>query len=101
MPKAVIKKRSQIAATEAYNRVKGLLANDKDLHKLDPSYKCHFNDSALTGTASGKMFKAEMTIKNEGGGSEVEIIVDLPFTLALAKGLVQKTLQKKLDESLA
>ena len=37
-------------------------------------------------------------------GQDVKVMVvtvDLPFALALAKGYVQKTLQKKLDESLA
>jgi hypothetical protein len=101
MPKVSIKKQTSTPAADAYNKVKGMLSDDKDLKKLDPSYKCTFNDSGLTGSASGKMFKADMTIKNQGAGCEVEIIVDLPLALSLVKGMVQKTLQKKLDDSLA
>ncbi|OFZ14008.1 MAG: hypothetical protein A2Z20_10310 [Bdellovibrionales bacterium RBG_16_40_8] len=100
MPKVIVKKQSQVTAQDAYNKVKVILEADKDLRKLDPSYKCTFNDSAFTGAAAGKLFKADMTVKNQSNGCEVEIVIDLPFALTLAKGLVQKTLQKKLDDSL-
>jgi hypothetical protein len=101
MPKVVIKKQTQASAQDAFARVKNMLSDDKDLKKLDPSYKCNFNDSTLSGTASGKMFKADMVVRNQGGGCEVEITVDLPLALTLAKGMVQKTLEKKLSDSLA
>lgn len=101
MPKVTITKQTKVAATEAFKLVKTMLDDNKDLKKLDPSYKCVFNESNLTGSANGKMFKADMNVKTDGNGSAVEIIVDLPFALSLAKGLVQKTLQKKLDESLS
>lgn len=100
MPKVTIKKQSSTTAADAYNLVKSMLNDDRDLKKLDPAYKCTFNDANFTGSANGKMFKADMTVKSEGSGCAVEIIVDLPLALSLAKGLVQKTLQKKLDESL-
>lgn len=38
-----------------------------------------------------------MTVAPNGAGSEVEIVVDLPLALTLVKGMIQKTLQKKLD----
>jgi hypothetical protein len=101
MPKVVISRQSSAQPQEAYSKVKSLLADDQDLKKLDPSYKTTFNDSKLSGQAAGKMFKAELAVKASAEGCEVEIVVDLPFALSLAKGLVQRTLQKKLDESLA
>ncbi len=100
MPKVSVKKQTSSPPADAYNIVKSLLSDDRDLKKLDPAYKCTFNDSDLTGSANGKMFKANMTIKGNDEGSAVEIIVDLPLALSLAKGLVQKTLQKKLDDLL-
>lgn len=100
MPKLKIQKKSGLNASDAFNKVKSVLADDKDLKKLDPGYSCKFDDSKLTGSASGKLFKAEMNVRGEGGGSAVEIIVDLPIALMLAKGLVEKTLSRKLDESL-
>lgn len=101
MPKVSIKKQTQSPANETFQRVKSVLEDDRDLKKLDPGYKCSFDAPSLSGTASGKMFKADLTVRNIGSGSEVEIIVDLPLALALAKGLVEKTLRRKLDESLA
>lgn len=100
MPKLNIKKQTVEKADSAYKKVKVWLSEDKDLAKLDPGYNCQFNDEKLTGQANGKMFKAQMSVKSQPNGSEVEIVVDLPLTLALAKGLIEKTLQKKLDESL-
>ncbi len=78
-----------------------MLSNDKDLRKLDSKYKCEFNDKDLTGVADGSMFKAKMNIQAAGAGSKVEITVDLPFHLALVKGMVESTLKKKLEEALA
>ncbi len=101
MPKISIKKQTGSSKADAYSKVKSMLNDDKDLKKLDPSYKCDFDDSKMSGKATGKLFKAELVIEQTGSGCEVEIIVDLPLALSLAKGMVQKTLQKKLDSSLA
>ena len=101
MPTVVITKKATLPAAEAFQKVKSILTDDKDLKKLDPGYKCTFNESAMTGQASGKMFKATMNVKGQSSGSEVEIVVDLPLAFALAKGLVKKTLEKKLNDSLA
>ena len=88
-------------ANEVFEKVTKLLENDAELKKLDSSYSCEFDQSSLSGTAKGKLFKAKMNIQDQGDSSKVTIEVDLPITLALAKGLVQKTLQKKLDDSLS
>jgi len=100
MPKLSIKQQSSEPATQAFSKVKGFLSNDADLKKLDAGYQCRFDESALTGEASGKMFKALMSVKGLSSGCEVEIIVDLPLALTLLKGQVQKILEKKLRDSL-
>ena len=100
MPKVKVTKQSNHSPSEAFDRVSKLLNNSQDLKKLDPAYTCKFNSESLTGTATGKMFKANMTVSGSGDSSDVEIVVDLPLALALAKGMVEKTLQRKLDESL-
>lgn len=101
MPSIKVEKQSPLSADDSFKRVSNLLSNDKDLRKLDASYKCEFNSKDLSGKADGSMFKAKMNVKESGGGSKVEITVDLPFHLALVKGMVEKTLQKKLEEALA
>lgn len=101
MPSIKVEKQSSLSADDSFKRISNLLSNDKDLRKLDASYKCEFNSSDLSGKADGSMFKAKMNVKQSGGGSKVEIVVDLPFHLALVKGMVEKTLQKKLEEALS
>lgn len=82
-----------------------MLDQDPQLRKLDPSYKCEFNEKDLTGQAQGKQFKALLKIsplKNDPqSGSLIELTVELPFHLALVRGLVQKTLEEKLSHSLS
>lgn len=101
MPKLSVEKQTNLSAQEAFEKVTNLLENDKELKKLDSSYQCDFDSGSLSGTAKGKLFKADMQIQEASGGSKVSISVDLPMTLALAKGMVQKTLQRKLDDSLS
>lgn len=100
MPKLTIQKKSALTPADAFKKVKAVLNDDKDLRKLDPSYKCDFDEAKMSGSANGKMFKAEMKVSNQSAGSQVEIVVDLPLALTLVKGMVAKTLQKKLDETL-
>lgn len=96
MPKVNIKQNSNLNPQEAYDKVTSFLSDDSDLKKLDPSYTCDFDPKSLSGKATGKLFKANMKITEDGDGSTVEIIVDLPLHLALAKSMVEKTLTKKL-----
>jgi hypothetical protein len=101
MPKLTVQKNSNATPKDAFEKVSTMLSNASDLKKLDPAYKCEFNAGTMTGKAAGKMFSADLKVAPSGSGSTIEIIVDLPLTLALAKGMIQKTLEKKLDEALA
>lgn len=92
---------SSKSPNDSFKLVSDLLSNDRDLRKLDSKYKCEFNPNDLTGTADGSMFKAKMNVQPAGEGSKVEIVVDLPFHLMMVKGMVEKTLQKKLEEALS
>jgi hypothetical protein len=96
MPKVTVQQKSKLSASDAFKKVKTLLDSDPDLKKLDGAYKCDFDDSKMTGQATGKLFKAAMNVKGNGSGSEIEIVVDLPLALTLAKGMVEKILSKKL-----
>jgi len=101
MPSVKIEKKTSLPGKDAFTRISKLLDNDKELRKMDPKYKCTFDEAKLTGKAEGGQFKASMQVHNEGNGSRVEMVIDLPFHLALFKGLVEKTLQKKLEETLS
>lgn len=101
MPSIKIEKQTKMTAADSFKRISDLLSNDKDLRKLDAKYKADFSPATLSGTAEGSMFKAKLNVSESSGGSTVAVTVDLPFHLALAKGMVEKTLQKKLEEALA
>lgn len=101
MPKVTVKGDSPYSAKETFDKISNLLNKDGDLRKLDPAYKCEFDPNAMTGSASGSQFKANMSVKPQGDKAVVEIVVDLPFHLALVKGMVERTLQAKLDKTLS
>ncbi len=100
MPKLTITGSSKHSAEETFKRICTMLDSDKELRKLDPSYKCNFDKAKLSGTAKGSLFSADMKILGQDSGAEVQIAIDLPFHLALVKGLVEKTLKKKISEIL-
>lgn len=100
MPSLTVKKSSSLSPEESFDRVSQLLQNDSELKKLDAKYTCNFDKGSLSGQAAGSQFKAKMQIHKTASGSDVEVAVDLPFHLALVKGMVQKTLEKKLDQAL-
>lgn len=101
MPKVKVETRSKHTPEQTFQKIKSLLENDRDLRKMDSSYTCQFNDSSMTGTAKGGKFSADMRVTSQGDGSMVSIEVDLPLMLTPVKGIVQSTLQKKLDSALA
>ncbi len=101
MPSIKVEFQSKLTPADSFKRISDILSNDKDLRKLDASYKADFNPQTLSGQAEGSMFKAKLAVSPNAAGSTVLVTVDLPFHLALAKGMVEKTLQKKLGEALA
>ena len=101
MPKFKVETTSKHPAQDTYIKIKNVLENDKDLRKMDASYKCNFNDSSMSGQAKGSQFEANMTVKSAGSGAKVEVEVTLPMLLTPLKGVVQSTLQKKLESALS
>lgn len=101
MPKVTIQKTSQLSPQTAFEKISYLLENDTGLKKLDPGLKCDFKPDQLTGTATGNQFTARLKVTGDATSSNVEIIVDLPFHLALIKGVVEKTLNTKIGEALS
>ncbi len=100
MPKFKVEKTSTLKPEESFKKIKQFLSEDPDLKTLDSSYKCQFEDDKLTGSAKGQKFNAQMQVLPNGDTSKVEITVDLPLLLMPFKGLVENTLNKKLDRLL-
>src|SRR3989344_3632258 len=100
MPKFKVEKTTNMKPKESFEKIKQFLSADPDLKMLDSSYKCQFEDEKMTGTAKGQKFNAQMQVSVDGDQSKVEITVDLPLLLMPFKGLVENTLNKKLDKLL-
>ncbi|MGZ3743884.1 MAG: polyhydroxyalkanoic acid system family protein [Pseudobdellovibrionaceae bacterium] len=101
MPKFTIEHASSQDATEAFKKIKTFMTEDEDLRRFDSKMQCHFEDSRLNGVIKGSQFKADVSVKEQGTGSKIQIVVDLPMLLTPFKGKVQETLQKKLSKYLA
>lgn len=101
MPKITVNHESQTAAPEAFEKIKNFFETDQDIRKLASDMKVSFSDDKLTGKATASQFSADFSVKAEGAGSKVSVLVDLPFILTPFKGKVQETLEKKLKKYLA
>lgn len=100
MPKVNIDHKSPLAASEAFLKIKVFFETDQDIRRLDPKMTCTFSESSLSGKAHGSQFKADITVKTEGSGSLILVVVDLPLLLAPFKAKVQETITKKLNKYL-
>jgi hypothetical protein len=101
MPKINIDHPCSLAPTEAYSKIKNFFETDQDIRRLDPNLKCEFTESSMTGRAFGNQFKMDFTVKNQGPGSVISVVVDLPLMLTPFKAKVQETIQRKLGKYLA
>lgn len=101
MPTIKLEKSSNKTPQEAFNQIKNFLASDKELQKLDPKLEYNFDDSGLKGNAKGSYFEAKMSVAPHADGSQVSFVVDLPFHLALMKGMIEKTLGGKIEKALS
>ena len=101
MPKVTIDHSTNLPAAEAFSKIKTFFENDADIRRFDPNIKCDFQEGTMSGKATGSQFKADISVKNQGPGSSVQVVIDLPLLLAPFKGKVQETIQKKLSKYLA
>ncbi len=101
MPKIQLKVPTSLKAQDSFDRVQKLLSADPDLLKLDSGLKCEFDSQKLTGSAKGSKFSAIMSIEDKAGTSSViNLTVELPLMLTPFKGMVEKTLNDKLNKIL-
>jgi hypothetical protein len=101
MPKVSIEHSTSLNPKDAFGKIKTFFETDQDIRRFDPNIKCDFNESSLSGKASGSQFKANIAVISQGQGSKIDVTVDLPLLLAPFKGKVQETIQKKLSKYFA
>lgn len=100
MPKIQIDKSTQISQAECFGKIRTLLESDPELKKLDPSYKCQFDEKTFGGTAKGKMFEAVLSMTSTGAKTNVSLVVSIPLMVTPFKGMIESVLKKKLDHIL-
>jgi hypothetical protein len=101
MPKVTVDHTTSLNTESAFEKIKTFFETDADLKKIDSSIKVEFSKQSGSGKVVGKQFQAEIAIKQANQGSQVTVVVDLPFILTPLKGKVQETIQKKLNKYLA
>lgn len=101
MPKITVSHPTQTAAKDAFEKIKNFFETDQDIRKLASDMKVTFTEDKMAGKATASQFSADFSVKPEGSGSLVSVLVDLPFILTPFKGKVQETLEKKLKKYLA
>ena len=100
MPKVKVETTTPYSPEDTFEKISHLLQSDAQLKKIDPTYSCQLDPPQLSASASGTQFKAHMKVSENHPGAKVEVVVDIPWHLAFAKGFIQKTLQKKLQGAL-
>lgn len=96
MPKINVEHTSSVPAAELYEKVKSFFGTSEDIRRLDPKIACEFEDSTMSGKATGSQFKGNFAITSQGTGSKVTVVVDLPLLLTPFKGKIQETIERKL-----
>ncbi|HEX4922995.1 MAG TPA: polyhydroxyalkanoic acid system family protein [Bdellovibrionales bacterium] len=98
MPKLKFDVETQLAPKDTFTKIKEFFSNDRDLRKLDSNYQCQFDEGRMTGTAKGSKFEAAVAVHAATAGSRVQIEINLPLMLTPFKGMVEKTVQEKLNK---
>lgn len=95
-----IQRTTDLPAREVYEKVRIILSEDKSLRKLDPTYTVDFDATALTGSVRGKLFAAGLKVASSTN-TRVALEVNLAKQVMVFKGLVEKSLEQRLDALLA
>ena len=101
MPKIQVEHQSSSAAPDAISKIKNFFETDATIKQVDADIKCTFDTDKLTGKVTGSKFKADVSVKPQGAGSSVSVIIDLPLLLSPFKGKVEEILKHKLQKYLS
>ncbi|GIL17695.1 MAG: hypothetical protein BroJett040_14460 [Oligoflexia bacterium] len=101
MPKVEVKHKSTVGPQDAMGKIKTFFETDQDLRRLDPKIECNFPNGSTSGKVKGSQFKADIVVTQDGTGSAISVVIDLPLLLAPFKGKVEESIKKKLGRYLA
>jgi hypothetical protein len=101
MAKINLEHTTTLSADETYNKIKGLIEENKDLQSIDKNYTYELNDASRSANAKGKGFEAQLSVTESGEGSKVEFSIKVGLMLSPFKGVIEEKLKSRLTKVLA
>lgn len=98
MPQVKIEKDFSLKPDDVLEQIEQLLLHSKDLKQVEPDLKVEVDKKNHTILAKGKKLSGSVKVKPTADGSHILLELDLPWTLAPFKGLVQSKLEANLDK---
>ncbi|MCO5114549.1 MAG: polyhydroxyalkanoic acid system family protein [Bdellovibrionaceae bacterium] len=98
MPQVKIEKDFSLKPDDVLKQIETLLRNSKDLKQVEPNLQVDVNNGNRTITAQGKKLSGSVKVQESGSGCHIVLELDLPWTLAPFKSLVQSKLEANLDK---
>lgn len=92
---------SNLPAEETYNKIRGLIEDNKDLKSIDKNYSFSFNDDDKSANAKGKGFEAQLKVDDQGESSKINFSIKVGLMLSPFKGVIEEKLKAKLEKVLA
>lgn len=101
MAKINIEYNSQLSAEETYNKIRGLIEDNKDLKSIDKNYSFSFDEASKSASAKGKGFEADLKVSDNGDSSQIQFNIKVGMMLSPFKGVIEEKLKAKLEKVLA
>lgn len=103
MPQVKFEKQIPLSTKDAFDKLKDLLKNASDLKKIDPEIELDVQESKKSVQAKGSKINGDVSIHPDGSQpieshSVVKIDLNIPWTYAPFRSIIQKKLEEKIDE---
>lgn len=85
---------------KTFETVERILTKGDDLKKYDPKIVCTFDAASKSCNIKGSQFKAEMNVSPTAGGSQIQVVVEIPFLLMPFKGKITESLTRLFEKHL-
>lgn len=100
MSKFTVDHKVQHSSDKTFETIQKVLSAGEDLKKFDSKIECIFDSSSKSCQIKGSQFKADLKVVAVGEGSNIEVVVDLPFLLMPFKGKIAESLTKMFKKHL-
>lgn len=96
MPQVKIEKTFSLKPAEVLKQIETLLRESKDLKMVEPDLNVAVDTKNNTIIAKGKKLSGSVKVEETADGSFLQLEIDLPWTLAPFKSLVQSKLEANI-----